>query len=95
MGSDVQIGFSLKNVSAREVMEFSKSIKNAPDESVLLFAGLMAKTIVSAPIEGDLSDPETYLSLPFWSDGETLSYNDLVEALNEALEKAQSGTKKQ
>ena len=96
MDSGVEVTFSLKNVTAREVMNFSKSLKENPEGSIELFAGLLAKTVMAAPIGGDLRDPETYMNLPFWvdPDSEGVSFNEMVQGLNEVLEKVQSGTNK-
>ena len=93
------VQFSLKHVKARDVSDFQKALHEAPHTSLDLFAGLLAKTVVSAPEEimayGALNDPETYLEVPYWGDEDPdlIIFMDLVNGLNEALEKAQSVTK--
>lgn len=89
------VRFTLRKVTAKEVSGFMKTIKLNPEEGIDRYADLLAKTVVEAPIEGDLTDPETYLNLPYYADEDEniITYNMMIDAFNEMLEKNQKSTK--
>ena len=87
-GEMQQITFNFKNVKAREMSEFYKAINGDPSVAMEKIAELLAKTVVEAPVEGDISSPDTWLDLPLWGEegSDELTWNQAVSALQEAME---------
>ena len=87
-GEMSQIVFNFKDVKAKEMSQFYRAVNSAPEEAMDQIAGLLAKTVQEAPIEGDLKNPETWLDLPVWGEegSEALTWNKAIQALQDAME---------